>query len=277
MCELDREEIEHASRLSLAVSMWRRLGFVPFTIKLLRFACLRCIRSVLSAYNSFRRLRTYTPPTDVPELRQVQSRALAHTDINEHLVPILIESLLAEPDTIVELGVRGGQSTFVLERVARLTGAQLVSVDLDDCSHVINYDKWVFVQADDVVFGRQFKDWCTQTGVDPRIDVLFIDSSHLYEHTVREIEVWFPHLSDRAVVVFHDTNMRRFYRRRDGTIGSGWNNDRGVVRAIEDYLGCGLDETRTFVTVHSGFVIRHNPFCSGLTIMRKLASLPESD
>ena len=75
------------------------------------------------------------------------------------------------------------------------------------------------------------------------VDVLFIDTSHLYEHTVKEIEAWFPLLAPNALVMFHDTNLRPNYTRQNGTCGVGWDNDRGVIRAIEEYLGETLDET----------------------------------
>ena len=39
------------------------------------------------------------------------------------------------------------------------------------------------------------------------VDVLFIDTSHLYEHTVRELAAWFPLLANKALVIFHDTNL----------------------------------------------------------------------
>jgi predicted O-methyltransferase YrrM len=38
-----------------------------------------------------------------------------------------------------------------------------------------------------------------------RIDFLFIDGDHSYDSVKKDVEVWFPHLNDRAVVCFHDT------------------------------------------------------------------------
>src|SRR5258708_24796497 len=67
------------------------------------------------------------------ELDEIFQRAQARTDIRDHLVPMFVETMEMEPQLIVELGVRTGESTFVFERVARLCGARLVSVDIDDC------------------------------------------------------------------------------------------------------------------------------------------------
>jgi hypothetical protein len=41
-------------------------------------------------------------------------------------------------------------------------------------------------------------------GDDTRVDLLFIDSSHERDHTVCEVEVWRPFLSENAVVVIDD-------------------------------------------------------------------------
>ena len=214
--------------------------------------------------------RTYTPPTDVDAYREIQQRAQTPTDISDHLPRLFVEALQTDPDTIVELGVRGGESTFAFERAARLTDASVVSVDVDETSYRSEYDDWRFVRADDIEFAERFGEWCDDNGVDPAIDVLFIDTSHRYEHTIAEIDTWFPHLANDAVVLFHDTNMEDFYRRKDGTIGKGWDNDRGVIRALEDFFDCNFDETKPFVTVSRGFAIRHYPLCSGLTVLRKI-------
>lgn len=239
----------------------------------------RIARSLLSplfwardGYNRLRRSPTYYPPTDVEAFREVQERSREPTDLSDHLDRLFVEALRTSPSTIVELGVRGGESTFVFERVARLAGADLVSVDIDETSYDTEYDGWHFVQSDDLGFAEGFEDWCGTVDVDPTIDVLFVDTSHLYGHTVAEMDAWFPYLADDAVVFFHDTNMGWVFRREDGTIGFGWNNDRSVIEAIEDRLGCSFDETEPFVTVESGFVVDHNPLCSGLTVLRKTDS-----
>jgi len=200
-------------------------------------------------------------------LDEINRHALRRTDINEHLPIIYDEAMRTKPKLIVELGVRGGESTFVFERVAKQFGAKLVSVDINNCLKSCMYDQWLFVQESDIVFAKRFKEFARQHKFDPSIDLLFIDTSHLYEHTVEEIRLWFPYLSAGAKVIFHDTNMGLIYRRKDGSKGAGWNNDRGVIRAIEDYLHVSLDERYEFVTNINGWTLRHIPTCSGLTIL----------
>src|SRR5437588_507863 len=117
--------------------------------------------------------------------------------------------------------------------------------------------------------GRRFRGWGEQRGLEPLVDVLFVDTSHVYDHTRAEIDAWFPHLSPRAVALFHDTNMKKLFRRRDGTLGLGWNNHRGVVRALEDVLGIRIDERRAFTGAARAWHVTHDPICNGLTILRR--------
>lgn len=207
---------------------------------------------------------------DMPELVEIRERARERGVINEHLVPLFFAALQARPRLMVELGVGPADSTFVLSRVAQLTGARLVSVDINDRRHMCQLPGWLFVQEDDVTFGRRFPQWCLEQGLAPAIDFLFIDTSHLYEHTVQEIAAWFPHLADEALVVFHDTNLRPFFYRRDGSLGLGWDNRRGVIRAVEEYFGTTFKETEPFITLCRGWLIRHEPHCCGFTILKKM-------
>jgi predicted O-methyltransferase YrrM len=40
------------------------------------------------------------------------------------------------------------------------------------------------------------------------IDILFIDSSHEYNHTLKELQLWFPKLSRGGFVFLHDTSLK---------------------------------------------------------------------
>jgi cephalosporin hydroxylase len=128
----------------------------------------------------------------------------------------------------------------------------------------------VFARSDDVELGQKWSDWARARGLQEEIDFLFIDTSHLYEHTQAEIRVWFRHLGANAKVAFHDTNMRKLCPHRDGSFGISWDNQRGVIRAIEEYLGVRIDERKAVSAVVGCWLIRHDPVCNGLTVLRRL-------
>jgi hypothetical protein len=211
---------------------------------------------------------------DLTEFREIADRARVDTDISDHLLTIFREGLAAKPKLIVELGVREGESTFVLERVARLTGATLVSVDLEDCSRVSPWERWHFVRSDDVAFAQRLPEWCRERGIEPVVDVLFVDTSHEYEHTRREIAAWLPRLAPKARVMFHDTNLTRPVRRRDGRVHPGFFEKRGVTQALEELLGVPFDEKQDFTLVRGEWTIRHDACCHGLTVLERGAAAP---
>ncbi len=52
-----------------------------------------------------------------------------------------------------------------------------------------------------------------------KIDMLFLDGNHSYKDVKTDIETWFPHLRDKAIVVFHDI---------------GWA--AGVKKAVDEFV-----------------------------------------
>jgi len=203
-------------------------------------------------------------------LKEIIKKSRLKSDISDHLITLFLESVHLDPKLIVELGVRGGESTFVLERVAKLYGIKLVSVDIEECSKTSLYHDWIFVNKDDIKFGKEFKNWCERLRIIPRINILFIDTSHIFEHTIQEINTWFPFLSDKAKVFFHDTNIKEKYYRKDGSVGRGWDNERGVMKALENYFNKHFNEEINFIYSNNNWLIKNYSYCNGFTILEKL-------
>ena len=214
------------------------------------------------------------PPSDLSELNEINRRAQKRNDINDHLATLFVESLPLRPKLIVELGTRHGDSTCAFSQVARLCDSTMVSVDIQDCLGASQVPGWTFVQSDDIIFAQQFRGWCKQRSLTPKIDLLFIDTSHLLEHTRQEIQQWFPFLSKRAKVFFHDTNLTGTYFRKDGSRGVAWHNQRGVIAALEEYFATLFTEQRDFIDFRKGWLIKHYAHCNGLTILER-GILPE--
>src|SRR5215469_784613 len=108
------------------------------------------LRPALAVFNGvhyiFRSQRRTNIPA-LPELRQIIEHTTAkRTDISDHLATIFSEAAALHPRLIVELGVRGGESRFVFEKVATHCVAHHVSVDIADCAGVCNaHPNWHFV------------------------------------------------------------------------------------------------------------------------------------
>ena len=218
----------------------------------------------------------WSAATPHPVLAEALGRwATERSDIHDHLGTIFAEALRGRPRLIVELGTRGGRSTCALLAAAELADAQVLSVDIEDCSGAEIparfRPRWRFHLGDDVAFaGEPFERVCAKLGLPAEADFIFLDTSHLYEHTRDEIDRWLPRLSPGGAMLFHDTNLANWFRSLDGQVRRGWDNERGVIRAIEQQLGRRYDNGAYFVDVVAGFLVEHRPWCNGLTVLRRL-------
>ena len=204
---------------------------------------------------------------EIPAIEVVRQLASWNSDICDHLETIYTNTIKAKPRVIVELGVRGGISSRALGCAALVTGATLIGIDIDLC----RYDfipKSIFLQGDDVELAAKLHGILFG-----KVDVLFIDTSHLYEHTLAEIEAWFPMLSRKATVMLHDTNLNEISYKKDGTQGVGWDNSRGVIKALEAFFEMNFDETNDFDISVDGWFISHQAVCNGFTTLLKKRKL----
>jgi predicted O-methyltransferase YrrM len=138
-----------------------------------------------------------------------------------HFLPILGETVRATISDyrfpiIVELGVRYGVSTIgFLYTLHRLGGGHLWSVD---CSFpttdpeteldLINPQgplgvcpNWTFILGYDT--------WSSTLETLPKkdIDVLLIDTNHLYEETLFELGTYYPRMKPGGTILLHDTAL----------------------------------------------------------------------
>lgn len=124
----------------------------------------------------------------------------------------------AEPKLLVELGTHAGvsYSTFCNAVLHSGLSTRCFAVDTWHGDHMAGYygDEvyWNLSHFNETQFAafsvlvRSKFDDALSRFEDGSIDLLHIDGLHTYEAVRHDFETWQPKLSDRAVVLFHDTN-----------------------------------------------------------------------
>ena len=131
-----------------------------------------------------------------------RQRAEPWSDIQDCLGR-LFDAAAAYPQvSILELGVRWGTSTSMFLAAAEQAGGHLWSVDLATTPELplerwLASGYWTLTLGDDRLLPPPV-DAC---------DVLFIDTSHAYEHTLAELRKYVPLVKPGGVVYLHDTKL----------------------------------------------------------------------
>jgi hypothetical protein len=131
----------------------------------------------------------------------------------------IVEAL--QPSLFVELGTHYGHSYFSFCQAIKRLGLNTPSYAVDTWKgddQAGHYDENVYQQVDSYnqanypefssLLRCTFDEALTRFN-DGSIDLLHIDGFHTYEAVRHDFESWLPKLSERAVVLFHDTNVRR--------------------------------------------------------------------
>ncbi|MEE7493074.1 class I SAM-dependent methyltransferase [Methylobacterium oryzae] len=127
----------------------------------------------------------------------------------------------SRPNLVVELGTHNGVSYFSFCNSIKKLGINSRAVAIDSWegdSQAGFYDNSVYDSVVDFN-NSHFTDFSTlKRGLfddfvdefeNESIDLLHIDGLHTYEAVRHDYETWMPKLSDRAIILFHDTNVRK--------------------------------------------------------------------
>jgi hypothetical protein len=152
------------------------------------------------------------------------------------------------PGTFVELGTHHGFSYLVFCQAVQRLGSTTKCYAIDTWkgdTHAGFYGDEVLAKLSDIherqysgfsrLIRSTFDEALPHFG-DGTIDLLHIDGRHGYQDVAHDFESWLPKLSDRAVVLFHDINVRE----RQFGVWQLWRDLQDRYRCFEFTHGHGL-------------------------------------
>lgn len=162
------------------------------------------------------------------------------SDINEHLPTLYRLTVNHQARHVVELGTRTGVSTVAFLWGLQATGGRLTSIDVDGRPDIGDHDHWTFIQGNDLdpeVFGQLAP-----------AELVFIDTSHVYEQTLSELHLYRWLVKPGGSIVCHDTELAH---PEDAPARPVYP----VRKAIEEFV------------TETGFAWTNRPNCFGLGII----------
>lgn len=159
--------------------------------------------------------------TDFPEITMVPEWITPTSSWVEHepMVPVLVK--LLQPRSFVELGAFGGDSFMMFCQAVAHFGLSTKCTAVDTWSgdeHTGSYgpERYEVLRAThDPKYGhfsrllRTDFDSASREFPDKSIDLLHIDGYHTYDAVKHDYDTWLPKMSDRGVILFHDTMVRQ--------------------------------------------------------------------
>jgi predicted O-methyltransferase YrrM len=153
---------------------------------------------------------------------------------------------------VVQLGHYYGYSALLIGFWLRHmgNGGQLVSIDIDPKATAFTQE-WIDRAGLSDVVALKLGDSAAQDAVDDSEaklegmpQLIILDSSHQYEHTLRELNLWVPRMQRHSLMLLHDTST---YARSWDSGGLG-----GVQQAVDDWLPSRSDVAFLNLNRHVG-------------------------
>jgi len=135
----------------------------------------------------------------------MQTKETFFNECNPYCRLLYENAINLEAKTILELGVGEGFSTIALLAAVKETDGMVWSIDKRNWESgitriqntpFIDAQKWHLIISDDIEYA---KNW------NLTVDILYVDTSHQYEHTLKELELYSPYVRKGGAVLLHDT------------------------------------------------------------------------
>lgn len=161
------------------------------------FFCLMFGIGPYMTFNEYKTAKNFLPQNPVEE------KMISYSDTWQHIPTIYLLCMLKQPKIVVELGCRTGNTTTPMLYAAKQYGGHVYSIDIEDWPEIQTFkekkhltDVWTFIKSDDLTIK-----W------DMPIDLLYVDTSHMYEHTLKELQKYEPLVKPGGMIVLHDIFM----------------------------------------------------------------------
>jgi predicted O-methyltransferase YrrM len=137
---------------------------------------------------------------------------------------------------IVQLGHYYGYSALLVGFMLRAMGAggRLFSIDIDPNATAFS-QQWIDRADLGGYVQLHLGDSAAEASLNAAVDnlgampqLILLDSSHQYEHTLRELDLWVPRMDPGSIMLLHDTSV---FAQTFDVAGAG-----GVQRALDEWL-----------------------------------------
>ena len=155
---------------------------------------------------------------------------------------------------ILECGVRKGFSSSIFAYNSELSGSHCYSVDIEDCSDVVESSAWSFFQSDDTDVEKILGEF---PNIEKKcIDFLLIDSLHKASHVKKVLYNWFPYLNKDSIIFVDDTDSFNYRKgqKKDSILNEiNWDkinefvinfsrSNRGQISLVQFHKKSGLSK-----------------------------------
>ena len=154
---------------------------------------------------------------------------------------------------ILELGVQKGRSTKKFLDICKKNNGKLFSIDIEDCSNIVNDKSWNFYQTRDDNFEY------IKSKIPEKIDILFIDTLHEANHVKKLINEYYPLIKKNGFIFIDDISHLPYLKNKD-----------------RDNFYCEINNKETFdllISIYSenteNFDLSFTFVSSGLAIIKK--------
>jgi cephalosporin hydroxylase len=175
------------------------------------------------------------------------------SDLGQNALILLERVKKISGGNFVDLGVRFGTSSYILLQDSDKNDNHVYGVDISQNVEdiIVNNYRYTFILSDSVLAGENWDS-------DKSVNILFIDTLHIKDHVLCELNAWYKHLSDKALLVFHDTNWPP--DKRDYYKGQYWDRPEEAIKQFFDIDELNVD--------NENIKVEHFPYSWGMTFVQ---------